>query len=128
MDLEFELYKGKKFSSLLKDIVINSEDRNDTIEKLISDLRSMVKTTNDAIIIIPMIKEYLDVTVKNDEQLVKLAAVIQRLITSNSSGKDGENTLLSDEERKQLTAEVNSIVKEINEPIEVKKEILEPKS
>lgn len=128
MDLEFELYKGKKFSSLLKDIVINSEDRNDTIEKLISDLRSMVKTTNDAIIIIPMIKEYLDVTVKNDEQLVKLAAVIQRLITSNSSGKDGENTLLSDEERKQLTAEVNSIVKEINEPIEVKKEIPEPKS
>jgi len=117
MDFEFEIYKGKKFSSLLKDIVVNSEDRNDTIQKLIDDLRIMVKTPNDAIIIIPLIKEYLDVTVKNDEQLVKLAAIVQRL-ASNSVGKEGEGSFgLSEEERKQLMEEANTIAKEVTKPL-----------
>lgn len=117
MDLDFEIYKGKKFSSLLKDIVVNSEDRNDTIQKLIDDLRIMVKTPNDAIIIIPLIKEYLDVTVKNDEQLVKLAAIVQRL-ASNSGGKEGEGSFgLSEEERKQLMEEANTIAKEVTKPL-----------
>jgi hypothetical protein len=120
MDFEFEIYKGKKFSSLLKDIVVNSEDRNDTIEKLIDDLRIMVKTPNDAIIIIPLIKEYLDVTVKNDEQLVKLAAIVQRL-AGNSAGKDGEGAFgLSEEERKQLMEEANTIAKEVTKPLPIK--------
>lgn len=118
MDFEFEIYKGKKFSSLLKDIVLNSEDRNDTIQKLIDDLRGMVKTPNDALIIIPLIREYLDVTVKNDEQLVKLAAVIQRL-ASNSMNKDSDGNFgLSDEERKQLMEEANTIAKELTKPID----------
>jgi len=117
MDFEFEIYKGKKFSSLLKDIVVNSEDRNDTIQKLIDDLRVMVKTPNDAIIIIPLIKEYLDVTVKNDEQLVKLAAIVQRL-AANSAGKEGEGAFgLSEEERKQLMEEATTIAKEVTKPL-----------
>lgn len=119
MDFEFEIYKGKKFSSLLKDIVVNSEDRNDTIQRLIDDLRAMVKTPNDAIIIIPLIREYLDVTVKNDEQLIKLAAIVQRL-ASNAGGKEENSFGLSEEERKQLMEEANSIAKEISKPIAIK--------
>ena len=119
MDLEFEIYKGKKFSSLLKDIVLNSEDRNDTIQKLIDDLRILVKSPNDAIIIIPLIKEYLDVTVKNDEQLVKLAAIVQRL-ASNNSGKEEGSYGLSEDERKQLMEEANTIAKEISKPLPTK--------
>jgi hypothetical protein len=120
MDFEFEIYKGKKFSSLLKDIVVNSEDRNDTIQQFIDDMRLLIKTPNDALMIIPLIKEYLDVTVKNDEQLIKLAAIIQRLAT-NQGGKEGEAAFgLSEEERKQLMEEANSIAKEITAPVEIK--------
>lgn len=119
MDFEFEIYKGKKFSSLLKDIVVNSEDRNDTIQKLIDDLRILVKSPNDAIIIIPLIKEYLDVTVKNDEQLVKLAAIVQRL-ASNNSGKEEGAYGLSESERKQLMEEANGIAKELTKPLPTK--------
>ena len=118
MDLEFEIYKGKKFSSLLKDIVLNSEDRSRTIEKLIDDLRIMVKTPNDAILIIPLIKEYLDVTVKNDEQLIKLAAIVQRLITSSSSTSEDGGLGLSEEERKELMENADKIVREMKNPIE----------
>ena len=88
MDLDFELYKGKKYSNLLKDVVINSEQKKDQIDILVSDLRSMIKTPNDAIVIVPLIKDYLDVSVRNDEQLVKLAAIVQRLISSDNKGTE----------------------------------------
>lgn len=120
MDLDFELYKGKKYSGLLKDVVINSEQKKDQIDILVSDLRSMIKTANDAIVIVPLIKDYLDVSVRNDEQLVKLAAVVQRLISSQNQGDDGNmGMLLSEEERKELMGQVEKITKEINTPIEI---------
>ena len=120
MDLDFELYKGKKYSSLLKDVVVNSEQKKDQIDILVSDLRSMIKTANDAIVVVPLIKDYLDVSVRNDEQLVKLAAVVQRIISSQSQGEDGNmGMLLSEDERKQFMGEVEKITKEINTPIEI---------
>ena len=61
MDLNFEIYKGKNFSGLCKDIVKNSENKKDQIDILISELRSLIKTINDATIIVPMIKDYYDV-------------------------------------------------------------------
>jgi len=122
MDLDFELYKGKKYSSVLKDIVINSDDKRNQIDILISDLRSMIKTANDAIVIVPLIKDYLDVGVRNDEQLVKLAAIVQRLISSNAQpGENQSGFALSDEERKQLMEEAEKITKELNTPIEFTK-------
>ena len=101
MELNFEIYKGKNFSSLCKDIVKNSENKKDQIDILISELRSLIKTVNDATIIVPMIKDYYDVGVKNDEQLVKLAAVIQRLVAKGESSGEGSAMVLSEEERKQ---------------------------
>lgn len=122
MDLDFELYKGKKYSSVLKDIVINSDDKRNQIDILISDLRSMIKTANDAIVIVPLIKDYLDVGVRNDEQLVKLAAIVQRLISSNAqSGENESGFALSDDERKELMKEAEKITKELNTPIEFTK-------
>ena len=115
MDLDFELYKGKKYSSLLKDVVVNSEQKKDQIDILVSDLRSMIKTANDAIVVVPLIKDYLDVSVRNDEQLVKLAAVVQRIISSQSQGDDGNmGMLLSEDERKQLMGEVDKTPKPQN--------------
>lgn len=118
MDFDFEIYKGKKFSSLMKDIVVNSEDRNDTIQKLIDDLRVMVKGPNDAIIIIPLIREYLDVTVRNDEQLIKLAAIVQRLVSNGTGNSEDAGSFgLSEAEKKQLMEEANKITNEMRSPI-----------
>ena len=122
MDLDFELYKGKKYSSVLKDIVINSDDKRNQIDILISDLRSMIKTANDAIVIVPLIKDYLDVGVRNDEQLIKLAAIVQRLISSNAQpGENQSGFALSDDERKQLMEEAEKITTELNTPREFTK-------
>jgi hypothetical protein len=86
---EFEIYKGKSFASLCKDIINNSEQKKDQLDILITDLKDMIKTVNDAVTIVPLLKEYFDVSVRNDEQLIKLAAIIQRLM-SGKVGPDGE--------------------------------------
>jgi hypothetical protein len=109
MDTNFEIYKGRTFASLCKDIVKNSENKKDQIDVLISELRTLVKSVNDAIIIVPLIKDYYDVGVKNDEQLVKLAAIIQKLVAKGESSGEGNNMILSDDERKQLMDEVITI-------------------
>jgi hypothetical protein len=114
MNLDFELYKGKSFSLLCKDIVKNSESKKNQIEILISELKDLIKTVNDAIIIVPLIKDYYDVGVKNDEQLVKLASVVQRLVSKSESTGEGSSMILTDEEREQLMSEVISITNSEN--------------
>ncbi len=117
MENDIEIYKNKKFSDLCKDIVKNSESNRDQLDILISDLRSLVKTINDATLIVPYIKEYFDVRVKNDEQLVKLAAVIQRIVSSNVVVDPNDGSVLTEEEKKQIMSEVESFSKELEKPI-----------
>jgi CRISPR/Cas system-associated endoribonuclease Cas2 len=120
MDTDFEIYKNKKFSGLLKDVVVNSEQKRAQIDVLISELRQLIKSTNDALIIVPMIKDYLDVGVKNDEQLIKLAAIVQRLAAAQSNPENGGGFGITEEERKALMAEAEKTISEMNKPIEIK--------
>jgi hypothetical protein len=123
MDLSsFEIYKGKNFGQLCKDIVTNQNQKHDQLDVLINELREFVKTANDAIVIIPLIRDYFDIGVKNDEQLVKLAAVIQRIISRGNEGDNDSPLMLTDEERKQLMSEVESINKTTSEPYVDKKQ------
>jgi hypothetical protein len=127
MENDFEIFKGKNFSDLCKDIVKNSEEKKNTLDILVTDLREMIKTINDATMIVPLLKEYFDVGVRNDEQLIKLAAIIQRLMAGKPSGEDSGNMLLTDEERKQLMASVEQVVAASKEPMEVTEKPLKDK-
>lgn len=111
MDFDIEIFKGKKFSDLMKDIYANSSKKDRQINMLIGELRPLIKNIGDATVIVPLIKEYLEVSVKNDEHLVKLAAVVQRLVTTNTKvqAETGTSWILSEEEKKQLMNELDSI-------------------
>jgi len=120
---EFEIYKGKSFASLCKDIINNSEQKKDQLDILITDLKDMIKTVNDAVTIVPLLKEYFDVSVRNDEQLIKLAAIIQRLM-SGKVGPEGEGggTILTEEEKKQLMSAIEETAKTMKSPEKSKAE------
>jgi hypothetical protein len=113
MDNDIEIYKGKSFSDLCKDIVKNSEEKKNQIDILITDLREMIKTINDATMIVPLLKEYFDVGVRNDEQLIKLAAIIQRLMVNKGGGEEGGAMMLTEDERKQLMNTIEETAKAI---------------
>ena len=111
LDLDIELFKGKTFSELMKDVYDNSKKKERQINLLIAELKPLIKNVGDATLIVPLIKEYLEVGVKNDEHLVKLAAIVQRLVSSNTKAQSetGGGYLLSEEEKQQLLAELNTI-------------------
>lgn len=96
---------GKKtFSSILKDIYDNSSKTEKHITELITTLQPLIKSPGDAIILVPLIKEYLEVKVKNDEHLVKMAAIVQRAV-ANQETNGGSDLFFRPEELEQLQNE-----------------------
>lgn len=105
------VFGKKSFSDLLNDIYKNNKSTEKQISDLILSLKPFINSPGEAIMIVPLIKEYMDVKVKNDEHLVKMASVIQRAITSTGrGGEDGSDTeLLSESEKQQLLDSVNEM-------------------
>lgn len=101
MDRNDEIFKGTSFADLMHDVYHNSKKKDRQINQLISQLQPLIKNASDATIIVPLIKEYLDVAVKNDDHLVKLTAIVQRYISTTQT-ISGADSLLSDEEKQQL--------------------------
>jgi hypothetical protein len=110
MDNDIEIFRGKNFSDLCKDIYTNQQSTKNQVDVLIGELRQLIKGVNDALMVVPLIKGYLEVSVKNDDQLVKLAAVVQRIASRQASIEaTGGAFELSDEEREQLMEQVNTL-------------------
>ena len=106
MSFDAEIFGSKKFSDLLKDIYENQKKKDRQINLLIADLKPLITNISDAALLVPVIKDYMEVAVKNDEHLVKLAAVIQRMVSNKN--EDG-NSFLTDEEKDNLLREIKSI-------------------
>ena len=107
-----EIFKGKTFQDLTRDIYENTQNKKKQIDLLISEIHGFITTIDDVILVAPIIKEYMEVSVKNDEHLVKLAGVLQRII-SKSHGIDDESMLLSDSEKEELMETLQNTVKDL---------------
>jgi len=108
MDKDTELFKGKTFADIMSDVYNNSKKKDRQLKLLIAQLEPLVKNLQDATVIVPLIKEYMEVSIKNDEQIVKLAAIVQRMMKDANSGEDG-GFLLSEEEKRQLMENAKAI-------------------
>ena len=107
-----EIFDGKTFKDLTKDIYENTQNKKKQIDLLVSEIHGFITTIDDVILVAPIIKEYMEVSVKNDEHLVKLAGVLQRVITK-SSGGDDESMLLSDAEKDELMGTLQETVNDL---------------
>ena len=107
MDNQEELLKGVSFSDLMSDVYHNFKRTSRQINQLISQLQPLIRGSSDATIIVPLIKEYLDLGIKNDEQLIKVATIVQRMVKSSENNGTGE--LISEEEKAQLMKEINKL-------------------
>jgi hypothetical protein len=116
MDFEQKIFGNKSFSDLLKNIYDNSREKEKQIKDLITSLKPLVADTQSALMVVPLIKEYLDVSVKNDDSLIKMAGIVQRAMAN--SGGNGDGDFLSESELEQLRGEVQKISEEVVKPIE----------
>ena len=114
MSNDYEIFEGKTLSDVFKDIYDNSKTNKQQLEVLMKEVVGFIKDGDTAVQIIPMLKEYLEINVKNDEQLVKLATVVQRIMAAEKRVSDsGEEFGLSDAEKEQLMNAIESDVQEL---------------
>lgn len=114
MSDSYEVFEGKSLADVFKDIYTNSEENKKQIEVLMKDLLRFVTDTASAVALVPILKDYLDVAVKNDEQLIKVAAIVQKLASAEAKGSDSEFGL-SELEKEQLMSGLSDSIAEIQE-------------
>jgi hypothetical protein len=112
MGAEFQLFDGKNLSSLFKDIYENQINKKKNISELIESLRKLIRNVGEATVIAPIIKDLIEVSVKNDDHLIKLATIAQRLAAAEAKGI-GEDGWLSETEKAQLLQDMEETVNEI---------------
>tara|TARA_Y100000593_G_C4310362_1_gene338036 strand:- start:1185 stop:1544 length:360 start_codon:yes stop_codon:yes gene_type:complete len=109
-----EIFNGKTFQDLTKDIYDNAFEKRKQIKILIKEMNKMIKSIDDVVILAPIVKEYLEVGVKNDEHLVKLASVLQRIYTKSKS-TDDDSLALTEKEKEELMISLQNTVDEIQQ-------------
>ena len=110
--LDSDIFGDKKLKDLFQEIYNNQKKKEKQISSLIEELKPLIGDIGDATLVVPLIKEYLEIGVKNDEQLIKMATIIQRCLTNTNNGGDG--SIISDEEKSQLLDEINKIQDNLN--------------
>ena len=119
---DYEIFEGKTLSDVFKDIYDNSKTNKQQLEVLMKEVVGFIKDGDTAVQIIPMLKEYLEINVKNDEQLVKLATIVQRITAAEKRVSDsGDEFGLSEAEKEQLMSAIESDVQEL----QIKKDEIE---
>jgi len=111
MGLETTIFGKKTVSDIFKEIYDNSRNKDRQINALIGELKPLVENIGDATLVVPMIKEYLEIGVKNDEHLIKMVSIVQRM---EGSGKSDPSDFFDPEELSRLMEQSQEIGKSID--------------
>ena len=112
MSTDFELFPGKNLSGLFKDIYENQVNKKQRISELIAEMKKVIRHAGDMAVIGPIIKDLVDTSVKNDDSLIKMAAIAQRIIGASQKA-EGDAGFLSDDEKEQLLSQLEETAKEV---------------
>jgi hypothetical protein len=115
-----EVFKGKTFHQIMSEIHSTTLDRRGIILDIVGELRKMITCPDEAVLIAPLVRDYLETLVKNDDQLTKLATIVQRMISAESYKKTGGETgeLLSEKEKEQLFRELGDEAKALEKKLQ----------
>jgi len=110
MALDKVIFENKTLSDLFKEIYDNSRKKDKQINAMVAELKVLIEGIDDATLVVPMIKEYLEIAVKNDEHLIKMAQIVQRIEANVArSGEDSFDPL-----------EISAILDEIKQEVPLK--------
>jgi hypothetical protein len=90
------IFDGMSLSDLFKKIHKNNKDIDKQIGEFIDTMKPMATSNaGSAVMLMPTVKDLIDVNVKNNEQLIKMAAIAQRAATVNANA--GQDLINMDE-------------------------------
>jgi hypothetical protein len=118
---QVNLFGKKTFADLLKEIHTNQKDKEIQLRSLIEGLKPLITSPGEATIMVPLIKEYMELAIKNDDALIKMAGIVQRAM--NTKMAEGDD-ILSDEDKELLFSSLKDLDTKV-EQVEVKEPKLE---
>ena len=110
--LDKNVFGNKKFSDLLEEIYNNQKKKEEQISTLISELKPLIQDIGDATLVVPLIKEYMELAIKNDDALIKMAGIVQRAMNSKMADTD---EILSDEDKEMLFSSLQELDQKVDE-------------
>ena len=119
MSTDFELFPGKNLGGLFKDIYDNQQTKKLRISELIAEMKKLIRHSGDMAVMGPIIRDLIDSSIKNDDSLVKMAAIVQRIIGASQKA-EGDAGFLSNEEKEQLLKELEETVHEVADEQDIK--------
>ena len=119
MSTDFELFPGKNLSGLFKDIYDNQQNKKQRISELIAEMKKVIRHAGDMAVIGPIIKDLVDTSVKNDDSLIKMAAIAQRIIGASQKA-EGDSGFLSDDEKEQLLKQLDETITQVADEQDIK--------
>ena len=119
---QINLFGKKTFADLLKEIHTNQKDKEVQLRSLIEALKPLITSPGEATIMVPLIKEYMELAIKNDDALIKMAGIVQRAM--NTKMAEGDD-ILSDEDKELLFSSLKELDIKAEKEIEVKEVKLE---
>ena len=122
-NLDFDVCDGKTFKGLCEDVITRSQSKKDQLDTLFTETRKFITDANSAVVFIPKLKELLEVGIKNDEQLVKLSAVVQRLQSTQLEASGGDTAGIPEEEKEAL---LQARIRGLEALKDIKKEVEAP--
>tara|TARA_R110000851_G_scaffold6810_2_gene27000 strand:+ start:14403 stop:14798 length:396 start_codon:yes stop_codon:yes gene_type:complete len=115
MDNDVKIFDNVSFSDLTRDIYDNSKSKRVQLDLLIQEIHGFIQSIDDAVVVMPIVKEIFDVAIRNDEHLVKLASVLQRIVGKSSGASESDTMMLSDAEKEELIATLQDTAKDMQQ-------------
>lgn len=106
MGMDSVVFEGKTLADMFSDVYKNTNSKREQINQFVSSMVKLIRTPEDATVIGPIIKDFLEVNVKNDEHIVRLVQIAQRIVSVGT--KDSSDSMLSDFEKEQLLKNIKT--------------------
>lgn len=108
------VFKNKTMSDLFKEVYDVSKKKDKDITSLIDQLKDLIQNIGDAVQLVPLIASYLDISVKNNEHIIKMLQIVQKAAARSAAAEDGDKEMTK-EEREALLAVYGDLFKD-NKP------------
>ena len=118
MDIKTEIFDGMSLADLFSEIHKNTENKRSQINSFIIKMMQLIRTPEDAAVIGPIVQGFIDTNVKNDEHLVRVAQIVQRLVSVGSKTQETLDSLLSDEEKQALLKDIGAEITELKHEVQ----------
>ena len=122
--MEYVIFDDKTLSDVFKDIYKNTESKREQINTFVTKLVRQIRTPEDAAVISPIIKDFMEVNVRNDEHIVRIAQIAQRAIAIGTKAASSTE-LLTEEEKQQLLSNIKLEIDDLQQETTVVEDELE---